>query len=174
VPKRKKRVQKKKEKHENEKKEEEKEEKEEHQTPETLIINSKEKKRLYFPFSRPSDHDKWEIIEDDFIAFCALNASYLSEESYFAPYAHLSDGYVDILTIPASECSRSDMISFLVNGTGTPDHINLPKFMHYYKARAFTLEPLSTGSFGLDGERTEYAPIYCEVLRGIARLMAIW
>lgn len=102
--------------------------------------------------------NNWVNQEETF-TFCAPgNIPYISPTNMTTPYAHFSDGTIDICTGAASEFSRIRYArSFLSVDTG--GHVNHP-WMTYKKVRAFTIEPLDKSGFlAVDGERIPFGPI---------------
>jgi sphingosine kinase len=122
-------------------------------------------------------HDsQWKTIESEFVLLVASNATHLSADGLLAPFAHISDGCVDLVMV--RDCTRLEMVSVFL-GLEDGSHVK-SSVVEYHHVKAFVLEPLSPeggGSFGFDGEKAKdnsYLPIYCEVMRGAATLMAEW
>ena len=114
--------------------------------------------------------DEWQIIEDDFILFWAMNTAWAAHDLKVAPYANLCDGAMDILLIRKGATRRQVLLAFLRCAKG--EHISLP-YVEYYKVRRFHLEPLTQrGILVLDGEQLDYSPVQLEVIPGLARMMS--
>jgi len=121
--------------------------------------------------------DKWDTfkdsmvnVESDFSFFVASNLRTLSYDSVIAPYAHLSDGYMDLLY--SKKLSRASMAKLLL-GFEDGKHIDVPG-IEYHKVKAFVLEPKQkTGHIMLDGEEIEVTTIKVEVHRGLGRVFKI-
>lgn len=116
-------------------------------------------------------HSQTQIIEDEFVLFWAMNVVWASHDLKPTPYAHLSDGAVDLLIVRKG-ISRSQLLrAFLLCANGK--HLSIP-YVEYYKVSSFELEPLTKrGIFAIDGERVNYSPMQVRVLRGVANVFAI-
>ena len=112
---------------------------------------------------------EWQVIEDEFILFWAMNTAWANHSMKAAPYAQLADGAMDVLLVRRG-ASRLELLSaFLRCAKG--EHIFLP-CMEYYKVRCFRLEPLTDrGILAIDGEQVNYSPIEMKVIKGLARVM---
>ncbi|NJK49759.1 hypothetical protein HC931_17890 [Candidatus Gracilibacteria bacterium] len=109
-----------------------------------------------------------KTIADDFILVWAMNVIWAAYDLKAAPYAHLSDGTMDLLVIRRGISRWQLLFAFLRSANGK--HIALP-YVEYYKVRSFRLEPLcDRGILAIDGEQVEYSPLQLQVLRGIARI----
>lgn len=115
-------------------------------------------------------NDEWQVIEDDFILFWAMNATWAAHDLKVAPHAKFSDGAMDVLLIRKGASRKQVLSAFLRCATG--EHISLP-YVEYYKVRRFHLEPLTQkGILVLDGEQLDYLPVQIEVIQGLARMIA--
>ena len=113
--------------------------------------------------------DEWQVIEDDFVLFWAMNATWAAHDLKVAPHAKLSDGAMDVLLIRKGASRKQVLSAFLRCATG--EHISLP-YVEYYKVRRFCLEPLTQkGILVLDGEQLDYSPVQIEVIQGLARMI---
>ena len=112
---------------------------------------------------------EWQVIEDEFVLFWAMNAPWATHNIKAAPDANLSDGAMDVL-VARRGISRWQLLwAFLKSSQG--NHISLPD-LEYYKVGCFRLEPLtSRGILAVDGEQVDYSPIQMRVMRGFARFM---
>eukprot|EP01095_Lingulamoeba_sp_RSL-Kostka_P011052 TRINITY_DN4116_c0_g1_i1.p1 TRINITY_DN4116_c0_g1~~TRINITY_DN4116_c0_g1_i1.p1 ORF type:complete len:587 (-),score=166.38 TRINITY_DN4116_c0_g1_i1:130-1737(-) len=123
-----------------------------------------------------NDNNNWEVLEGEFITVVAMNASHLSYDTHFAPYAHLSDGNIDLVVI--KKCTRSKLLSMFTS-LETGEFVNSSFFnnddnVFYRKVKAFRLEPITTdtGCFDLDGERGEsYDPLNCMLIPSALNFM---
>jgi sphingosine kinase len=107
-------------------------------------------------------------IADDFILVWAMNVMWAAYDLKATPYAHLSDGAIDLLVIRRGISRWQLLFAFLRSANGK--HISLP-YVEYYKVRSFRLEPLcDRGIFAIDGEQIEYSPLQVQVLRRMARI----
>jgi sphingosine kinase len=107
-------------------------------------------------------------IADDFILVWAMNVIWAAYDLKAAPYAHLSDGAMDLLVIRRGISRWQLLFAFLRCANGK--HISLP-YVEYYKVRSFRLEPLcDCGILAIDGEQIDYSPLQVQVLRGITRI----
>lgn len=109
-----------------------------------------------------------QVIEDEFVLFWAMNVVWAAHDLKPTPYAHLSDGAIDLLIVRKG-ISRSQLLkAFLLCARGK--HLSIP-YVEYYKVRSFELEPLTKrGIFAVDGERVNYSPMQVRVLRGVAKV----
>ena len=100
--------------------------------------------------------------------FCAANVSHISYDAQIAPYAHLSDGAMDVIVIRkgASKPAMTQWLLGMEDGT----HLVGSEIHEYYKASSVILEP-EAGMIGLDGERTPNTPVVCSVFRGALKLL---
>ncbi|KAH3767619.1 beta-D-xylosidase 2 [Pelomyxa schiedti] len=101
----------------------------------------------------------WEVHEGSFSLVLLCKIPHMMTDLLCAPYAHLGDGHMDLLWLPADAASRFRVTTCLIGLGATGDHATKPG-MQYYKARGFTLEPLEpTGLLGVDGELVPFGPI---------------
>lgn len=123
-----------------------------------------------YPLTKVTQQDQWQVIEDDFILFWAMNATWAAHDLKVAPHAKFSDGAMDVLLIRKGASRKQVLSAFLRCATG--EHISLP-YVEYYKVRRFHLEPLTQkGILVLDGEQLDYSPVRIEVIQGLARMIA--
>ena len=122
------------------------------------------------PLDQSKEWDgEWQVIEDEFILFWAMNTTWANHSMKAAPYAQLADGAMDVLLVRQG-ASRWELLSALL-GCAKGEHIFLP-CMEYYKVRCFRLEPLTDrGILAVDGEQVNYSPIEMKVIEGLARVM---
>ncbi len=122
------------------------------------------------PLAQSKEWDgEWQVIEDEFILFWAMNTTWANHSMKAAPYAQLADGAMDVLLVRQG-ASRWELLSALL-GCAKGEHIFLP-CMEYYKVRCFRLEPLTDrGILAVDGEQVNYSPIEMKVIEGLARVM---
>eukprot|EP01102_Stenamoeba_stenopodia_P007077 TRINITY_DN1977_c0_g2_i1.p1 TRINITY_DN1977_c0_g2~~TRINITY_DN1977_c0_g2_i1.p1 ORF type:complete len:622 (-),score=139.39 TRINITY_DN1977_c0_g2_i1:94-1959(-) len=141
-------------------------------SPKGYLDNPKRRRSIRDLTSIPAT--QWKTIESDFVLLVASNATHLSSDGLLAPYAHLSDGCVDLVMV--RDCNRLEMVSIFL-GFEDGSHVS-SSVLEYQHVKAFILEPLThQGCFGFDGEKAKddsYLPIYCEVMRGAATIMAPW
>lgn len=110
------------------------------------------------------------VIQDNFVLIWAMNISHATHNIKAAPYAHLSDGNMDLILVRKGISKFNLLLAFLKAAEG--QHLSLPG-IEFYKVRSFRLEPLTTqGIFAVDGEQVEYLPIAMEVKRGLARVLS--
>jgi sphingosine kinase len=111
----------------------------------------------------------WPVIQDDFVLIWGMNISHATHNIKAAPYAHLSDGNMDIILVRKGISKLNLLLAFLKSAQG--QHLSLPG-IEFYRVRGFRLEPLtSQGIFAVDGEKVEYLPITMEVKRGLGRVI---
>ncbi len=111
----------------------------------------------------------WSVIQDDFVLIWAMNISHATHNIKAAPYAHLSDGNMDVILVRKGISKLNLLLAFLKSAQG--QHLSLPG-IEFYRVRGFRLEPLtSQGIFAVDGEKVEYLPITMEVKRGLGRVI---
>ncbi len=117
-----------------------------------------------------ANRQSWSVIQDDFVLIWALNISHATHNIKAAPYAHLSDGNMDIILVRKGISKLNLLLAFLKSAQG--QHLSLPG-IECYRVRAFRLEPLTPqGIFAVDGEKVDYLPITMEVNRGLARVLS--
>ena len=84
-----------------------------------------------------------------------------------APYAHLSDGHIDLLF--AKPLSRPKLTKLLLE-IEEGKHIDM-KDIEYHKVKAFVLEPTATnGVIMIDGERVQEETVKVEVHPALVKL----
>ena len=114
---------------------------------------------------------RWQVIEDEFVLFWAMNVVWAAHDMKATPHAHLSDGAMDLLVVRRGISKWQLLSAFLSISNG--EHISL-SHVEYYKVRCFRLEPLTNrGILAVDGEQVDYSSVQMEVLRGIARVLCI-
>lgn len=119
----------------------------------------------------PVQEQNWQVIQDEFILIWALNISHATQNLKPAPYAHLSDGMMDVIIVRRGITKLNLLLAFLKAAQGK--HLSLPG-IEFYKVRSFRLEPLTAqGILTVDGEKVEYLPIEMEVKRGLARVISL-
>ncbi|MGK7874684.1 MAG: diacylglycerol kinase family protein [Xenococcaceae cyanobacterium] len=112
----------------------------------------------------------WQVIEDEFVVFWAMNVAWAADDIKAAPHAHLSDGTMDVLVLRQGISKWQLLCALLSSSNG--NHISLP-YVEYYKVRCFRLEPLtSQGILAVDGEQVDYSLVQMKVLRGLARILS--
>ena len=117
-----------------------------------------------------NQEEKWQVIEDDFIIFWAMNVPWAAYNIKAAPSAHLSDGAMDVLVIRKGIKKRQLLKTFLSLATG--EHISF-SHLEYYKVTAFKLEPLSDRDIlAIDGEQVPNLPIEVKVLGGVGTVLS--
>jgi len=121
--------------------------------------------KVKFSSTDRSLEDEWETYEGQLTFFVAANASMIAGSTYASPFAHCSDGYIDLLFLKDNgRISALSVLLDLENGNFVKH-----KYMEYKKVKAFRVEPTGThkGIFSLDGERMEQTAILCESHRGL-------
>jgi sphingosine kinase len=117
----------------------------------------------------PANQKDWQVIQDEFVLIWAMNISHATQNLKAAPYAHLSDGMMDLIIVRRGISKLNLLLAFLKAAQGK--HLSLPG-IEFYKVRGFRLEPLTPqGILTVDGEQVEYLPIEMEVKRGLARVI---
>lgn len=118
----------------------------------------------------PVKQQHWQVIQDEFVLIWAMNISHATKNIKAAPYAHLSDGMMDVIIVRRGIAKLNLLLAFLKAAQGT--HLSLPG-IEFYKVQSFRLEPLTAqGILTVDGEQVEYLPIEMEVKRGLARVIS--
>jgi len=108
----------------------------------------------------PPDGHNHVGVEDHLNFFICMNVPHAAEASVLAPYAHCSDGCMDLLMLRGA--NRSEMID-MMTAMETGVHIKHPKAI-YLKVKSFTLEPKSRDTLvDLDGERFPNETIHVTV-----------
>jgi sphingosine kinase len=117
----------------------------------------------------------WETCEGQFVTLVCCNIAQISFDIRCAPYAHLSDGCVDLLIV--RQCTRTemfDLFSQMERGEYVNSSVfNGKKFLSYIKAKKFRLTPETQESLlGFDGERApSQTPVTALNRRGLATLL---
>jgi len=95
----------------------------------------------------------WQRMEGEFVTIIGCNFSKLSYDLHSAPYAHLSDGNIDLLVL--EKCPRADLANL------------------FLKVKKFKLTSRSaTTAFGFDGERAKsQKPVTVINRHGLATLL---
>jgi len=109
----------------------------------------------------------------NFFLFLVTNLPWISSDVLSSPYAHFSDGNLDLLiTRKSSNISRTQALSIftkLDNG----GHAEARE-VEYSKIKAFTLEPLEKeGYISIDGEKAPFAPLVAQVHPNLFLLMCL-
>ena len=121
------------------------------------------------------EDDRWVVEEGNYITIIGCNLAKIAFEMKIAPFAHLSDGAIDLLIL--RDCSRVDLLSIFLdveNGEFiNKSTFNLSPAISYIKVSAFKLLPHKNASiFGYDGERgLNHNEIQVRNLRGLATVM---
>jgi len=128
------------------------------------------------PFTIPEDvlentPEGWKVEESEYFLFLVSNLPWISSDVMSSPYAHFSDGNLDLLvTKKSSNLTRAQSLGIFTK-LDTGGHVEA-KEIEYSKVKAFTLEPLERDGFiSIDGEKTVYAPLIAQVHPGLFRVM---
>ncbi|KAJ1492268.1 hypothetical protein T484DRAFT_1931375 [Baffinella frigidus] len=108
----------------------------------------------------------WQRLQGEFLAIGALNTERIS-----APFAHMSDGCMDVIALPAAVGA----VGLIQMGAklSTGDHVHDRRIFHW-KAVAMRFTPESTADkFNLDGEVLDGLPIEARVLPSLCRLISV-
>lgn len=122
---------------------------------------------------RAGNDAQWVHEESDsYVLVTAANATHISADSYIAPYAHWSDGCMDLIIL--ANTSKSQLLSLFMS-IEKGEHVD---HVRYIKARALRVLPdtsvPTTSLMDLDGERLPvYGPVEMEVHRGLLNLVAL-
>ena len=107
----------------------------------------------------------WQQLDGEFIAIGGLNTERIS-----APYAHMSDGCMDVIAVPA-HVSRIDLLQMGFD-LPTGGHLEDKRIFHW-KATQMKFAPVdSNDKFNVDGEVLEGLPIHIKVLPALARIIS--
>ncbi|KAL0488658.1 sphingosine kinase A [Acrasis kona] len=110
-----------------------------------------------------------KTIEDDFFLFIVSNITHLSYDFVASPAAHMHDGAVDLVMM-RKKMKRAEMLK-LFTDTETGKHVESDS-VEVRKIRAFAFYPIEDGSYvAIDGEKLDYAPVFCEVHQGLINMM---
>ncbi len=109
---------------------------------------------------------------DAYVLVTAANATHISADSYIAPYAHWSDGCLDLIIL--ANASKTQLMSLFLS-IEKGEHVDQ---VRYIKARALRVVPdtsaPTTSLMDVDGERLPvYGTVEVEVHRGLLNLVAI-
>lgn len=112
--------------------------------------------------------DKLVTLETEFSYFILTNISRLSLDTIPAPYAHLSDGQMDLIYMK-KRASKFQLVQLLL-GLEKGNYINLPN-VEYHKTKFFVIEPLENrGYFMVDGEKVALEKTLIECHRGLLQI----
>jgi sphingosine kinase len=124
----------------------------------------------FLPVVNGEVEPRWQVIEDDFIVFWAMNVPWAAHNLKAAPSAQLCDGAMDIILIRKPLRKRDLLKAFLSLGTGK--HLALSS-VGYYKVSAFKLEAFNDKDIlAIDGEQVPPLPIEVKVLRGVGTIFS--
>eukprot|EP00727_Mastigamoeba_balamuthi_P014029 m51a1_g9249 putative sphingosine kinase 2-like (531) ;mRNA; r:12870-14842 len=103
--------------------------------------------------------------------FMAMNKQpWIDQKLMMAPYAHASDGCMDLCIMTAERSSRLK-IAKVFKAMETGSHIKLD-CLETHKARAFKFESLDRSEYiGVDGEHVPHAPLCVYVSRGLLPIL---
>ena len=108
----------------------------------------------------------WQRLEGQFLAIGALNTEKIS-----APFAHMSDGCMDVIALPAAvgAVGLIQMGAKLSSG----EHVRDRRIFHW-KAVAMRFTPENENDkFNIDGEVLDGLPIEARVLPSLCRLISL-
>jgi len=130
------------------------------------------------PFTVPDDvlentPEGWKLDESEFFLFLVTNLPWISSDVLSSPYAHFSDGNLDLLlTRKSSNISRSQALSIFTK-LDSGGHVEARE-VEYAKIKAFTLEPLEKeGYISIDGEKAPFVPLVAQVHPNLFLLMCL-
>jgi sphingosine kinase len=117
----------------------------------------------------------WKVIEDNFSLFVASNVRGISTDTFLTPYAHLSDGCLDVCFMRSA--SRANLTKVLLdNEKGDGAHLGI-EGVEYVKVKALVIEPLvssrakkKVGKMGVDGEILPPTAVQVEVHQALLSL----
>jgi sphingosine kinase len=111
--------------------------------------------------------EDWKCIDGPFVYFVAANITHISNDVLSTPFAHCSDGAIDV-AITRTFNDRTKMLSIFATELESGKYVR-HDMMEYVKARAFILIPEGTkkGIMDVDGEPFPGAPIAVETHRGV-------
>eukprot|EP01122_Echinamoeba_exundans_P013157 TRINITY_DN5699_c0_g1_i1.p1 TRINITY_DN5699_c0_g1~~TRINITY_DN5699_c0_g1_i1.p1 ORF type:complete len:655 (-),score=120.60 TRINITY_DN5699_c0_g1_i1:588-2552(-) len=111
--------------------------------------------------------EDWKCIDGPFVYFVAANITHISNDVLSTPFAHCSDGSVDV-AITRTFNDRTKMLSIFATELESGKYVR-HDMMEYVKARAFILIPEGPkkGIMDVDGEPLPGAPIAVEIHRGV-------
>ncbi len=113
------------------------------------------------------------MVDSTFTFFLAANVTDLTRTSKASPYAHFSDGCLDLLWMD-EKSKKGDVLSVLLKLADGSFVRN--RKMEYRKVKAFALQPIAAkqkkGIFSVDGELFKPKPILVECHRGLLRFIA--
>lgn len=124
---------------------------------------------------KETEPDKWKVLEGEFVTIIGSNISKLSHDARMAPYAHLSDGAIDLLVV--ERCTRSSLLNLFAD-LETGEFVNSPVFnstdsIKHLKVKEYRLQSGTDISiFGFDGERAKSnEPIHVASVCGVATII---
>ena len=115
--------------------------------------------------------EEWVTLEaDDFVSISVGNVTHLSHDMIGTPYAHWSDGYLDMgIMRKVNKMEAISLFTKLEKG----EHVG-EEGVFYKKVKAIRLfpDPEQTGYLDVDGEKLPYyEPLSIELHRGLANLI---
>lgn len=112
--------------------------------------------------------ESWKSLDGPFVYFVASNITHISNDVLSTPFAHASDGFVDVV-VCKNFSDRTKMLSVFANELESGKYVRHDGLIDYIKAKAILLIPegLKTGIMDVDGEPFPGAPIAVEIHRGI-------
>tara|TARA_R110002050_G_scaffold300016_2_gene467317 strand:- start:1102 stop:1545 length:444 start_codon:yes stop_codon:yes gene_type:complete len=113
----------------------------------------------------------WRRVRTNFLMFVASNMSMIASDTKIAPYAHCSDGKIDLVYVSSNNVSKIDMLQTMLD-LDSGEYVKHDDIVQYKKTTAFMLQPLiEKGRFSLDGEFTNYNPIRVAIYPSCIKLM---
>ena len=121
------------------------------------------------PHSPFVQNNHWQVIEDEFVLFWAMNTKWATHDMKMAPRARLCDGFIDVIIIRKGVSRLQLLMAFLKTATG--EYVNM-QHVEYYKVRQFSIEPLTQkGILAVDGEQAPYSLLKATVQQSLACIM---
>jgi len=120
----------------------------------------------------PPTGSKWKQVSyNDITLFSCLNIPWIAEDFLAAPYAHFSDGAMDLIFSRVTDKLKVlDLLSHTKDGS----YVNKP-YVTYKKINALVLDPTigkRHGILDIDGELIDTTPVAMEVFPGLLKLLS--
>eukprot|EP00743_Colponemidia_sp_Colp-15_P007903 GILK01008559.1.p1 GENE.GILK01008559.1~~GILK01008559.1.p1 ORF type:complete len:475 (-),score=57.67 GILK01008559.1:25-1404(-) len=121
-----------------------------------------------------SSGSHWQTFEGPFSIILACNHECRNslDSGVTAPRAHISDGSIDLMLLPAS--GRCTLLEFITRMQMGGKHVNMNR-VQYMKVKAFTIEPAESSllDYDIDGELFPCAPVSVTMLEGHANIVRL-
>jgi len=110
-------------------------------------------------------------MEDNFSVFIAAKTAMISDGMMTNPFAHFSDGTLDVAFTRKSNkhTTRFQSLKFFLSGFETGTFVHHP-MTDYYKVKAMKLEPAADTLISIDGERFPTVPTTVQLYHNVLNI----